>query len=93
MKKSIVFFYGLLILILSCQAIYTVYKLGGTIGQGEKLSRLEQEQQSLASQLQILREEHSSATALTTLASETDTTYQPIRQPIIISVTDNVALR
>jgi len=84
MKKLIAFYYGLLILVLASQAIYTVYKLGGTVGQGEKLGLLQQ---------QVLRETYSRATALTPLAETVETDYQPIQKPIILTVSSSVASR
>ena len=94
MKKRLVFlYYSLLILVLSCQAMYTVYKLGGTIGQGERLSLLQQKQIGLEKELQTLQESRSAATALTAVAQAAETEYQPIHKPIIISVGDSVASR
>ncbi|HCR81125.1 MAG: hypothetical protein UY13_C0002G0355 [Candidatus Pacebacteria bacterium GW2011_GWB1_47_8] len=93
MKKLIAFYYGLLILVLASQAIYTVYKLGGTVGQGEKLGLLQQQQQTLSQQLQVLRETYSRATALTPLAETVETDYQPIQKPIILTVSSSVASR
>lgn len=93
MKKRLLFvYYAVLILVLSCQAIYTVYKLGGTIGQGEKLGSLQQEQQALEKELRLLQETHSTETALTTLAESAED-YQPIQKPIILSTVESVASR
>ncbi|EKD23051.1 MAG: hypothetical protein ACD_83C00081G0001, partial [uncultured bacterium] len=41
MKKIIKFYYLILILVIASQAIYTVYRLSGTVGQGKKLSQLQ----------------------------------------------------
>lgn len=94
MKKHLVlFYYSLLILMLSCQAMYTVYKLGGTIGQGEKLSLLQQKQIGLEKKLQALQESRFASTALTAVAQAAETEYQSIQKPIIIRSGDSVASR
>ena len=94
MKKTLLaLYYGLLILVLTSQAIYTVYRLGSTVGHGEKLGQLQQQQYSLNQELQTLRAEHSSTTALTTVSETTQDSYLPIQKPIILSVSDSVASR
>lgn len=94
MKKPLLaLYYGLLILVLASQAIYTVYRLGGTVGHGEKLGALQQQHQTLTKELQVLQETHSTTTALTTLATTVEDGYQPIQKPIILTVSDSVASR
>lgn len=93
MKKMLKFYYLVLILVLSCQALYTVYKLGGTVGQGERMSHLQQQQAELNKELQVVQENRFHAGALTTLAEQTAEGYQPIQAPIILSAVDSVASR
>jgi hypothetical protein len=94
MKKTLIaLYYGLLILVLTSQAIYTVYRLGSTVGHGEKLGQLQQQLYSLNQELQLLRAEHSNATALTTVSQTAQDSYLPIQKPIILSVSDSVASR
>lgn len=94
MKKRLIFFYyAALILVLSCQAMYTVYKLGGTIGQGEKLQHLQQQQAGLEKNLQELQETRSQHTSLTTLSQVTPDGYTAISTPIIVSAAQSVASR
>lgn len=94
MKQRLVFcYYAALILILSCQAMYTVYRLGGTIGQGEKIKHLQQQQAELEADLQNLQESRSSITSLTELSAATPEGFIAIQQPVIISGAESVASR
>lgn len=93
MKKTLLtVYYAALVLVLLSQAVYTVYKLGGTVGQGERLKHLQQEQIALEKDLQTVREERHTATSLTLLSQEADE-YQTIRKPIAISAVESVASR
>jgi ubiquinone biosynthesis protein Coq4 len=94
MKKNlIVIYYAVLILVLSSQAIYTVYRLGGTVGQGEKLHRLQQQQLALEKELQLLQEKHYSQNSLAAITPEDTAGYHTIERPIIISAGESVASR
>jgi len=93
MKKIAKFYYFLLILVIASQAIYTVYRLGGTVGQGKKISQLQQQQFDLEKELQILEEEHYSQFSLTNLADNQTEGYHAIQKPIILSTVDSVASR
>lgn len=91
MKRGLTLYYVVLILILSFQAMYTVYKLGGTIGQGENIRQLQHKQAVLTQELQTLRETRSGSLSLTTLAENTPDDYTAIREPIIVTQTESVA--
>mgnify|MGYP003332432160 CR=1 FL=1 len=94
MKKNLVaIYYFVLILILSSQAVYTVYRLGGTVGQGEKLRSLQQQQVALEKDLQLLQESHYQTNSLASLQEEDTAGYHAIQKPIIIGVSDSVASR
>jgi len=92
-QRLVIFYYAVLILILSSQAIYTVYQLGGTIGQGEKLHSLQQQQVALEKDLQLLQEAKYEHTALNTLTDEDTADYHAIQKPITLTNTESVASR
>lgn len=92
-KRLITIYYTILILILSSQAVYTVYRLGGTVGQGKTLHNLQQQQVALETELQLLEETKYTTTSLASIEDEDTADYQAIGQPIIISTTDSVASR
>lgn len=93
MKKHLfTAYYAVIILVLMSQAVYTVYKLGGTVGQGEKLKHLQEQQVAMEKDLQEVREERYSQTSLTALSEKTDE-YQAIRKPIAVSAGESVASR
>lgn len=94
MKKTVItIYYAILILVLSSQAVYTVYKLGGTVGQGDKLRHLQQQQVALEKELQEVREQRYIQASLTALTDEDLVGYQPIRKPILLSAVQSVASR
>ncbi|MFH2118199.1 MAG: hypothetical protein ABII10_00455 [Candidatus Paceibacterota bacterium] len=93
MKKIIKFYYLILILVIASQAIYTVYRLSGTVGQGKKLSQLQQQQIIFEENLQILQEERASQFSLTKLAETQTTGYLAIGKPIILNTAESVASR
>lgn len=93
MKKTLfTVYYAIIILVLMSQAVYTVYKLGGTVGQGERLKHLQEQQVAMEKDLQKVQEERYSAASLTTLSQATDE-YQAIRKPIALSAAESVASR
>ncbi|HEX9817694.1 MAG TPA: hypothetical protein VGA89_02270 [Patescibacteria group bacterium] len=92
MKKFIKLYYLLLILLISSQAIFTVYRLSGTISQGKKLSQLQRQQTEMEEELRILEEKHFSQNSLTRLASQTED-YWPIQKPIVLTKGESVASR
>jgi hypothetical protein len=93
MKKIVKFYYLILILVVASQAIYTVYRLSGTTGQGKKISQLQQEQLALEKELQVLQEERFAQFSLTNLADTQTDGYQAISEPIILSAVESVASR
>ncbi|OGJ38636.1 MAG: hypothetical protein A2383_00125 [Candidatus Pacebacteria bacterium RIFOXYB1_FULL_39_46] len=93
MKKIIKFYYLILILVIASQAIYTVYRLSGTVGQGKKLSQLQQQQTIFEEELQILQEKRSTQFSLTKLAETRTADYLTIGKPIILNNTESVASR
>ncbi|MFZ5437793.1 MAG: hypothetical protein ACOZAK_01970 [Patescibacteria group bacterium] len=93
MKLSVKVYYVMLALIISAQAITTVYQLGSTIGHGEKISKLEQTVASKEKQLSLLQEEKYQTYSLTALAIREDDSYHPIGKPITLLESNSLASR
>lgn len=92
-QRLTILYYAALILILSSQAVYTVYRLGGTVGQGEKLHSLQKQQIALEKDLQILAETKYTLTSLIGITNEDTADYQAIAKTIIIGNNESVASR
>lgn len=93
-KIAITSYYMILAMLITTQAVKTVYQLSSTIGFGQKVSLLENRKRILLTEKQLLEEKITKEISLYEIQSLVDNDkYSSIKKPIIVSINKNVAIR
>ncbi len=94
-RQSIIYTscYALGVLYLAFQAVLTVYQLGTTISDSQRISRLQQERQELAATKTTIEQQATSLVAISTIDDNLPAGYTAVVKPLIIRASDSVASR
>ncbi len=94
-RQSIIYIscYALGVLCLAFQAMITVYQLGTTISDSQRISRLQQERQQLTATKTVIEQQATSLVAISTVDSNLPAGYTTVDKPLIIRTSDSVASR
>lgn len=84
-------YYVVIVGILTTQIAYTIYQTSLVVGNGQRLGKLQQEQQLLAARQQQLQTQSAQRLSLSTITNDQLTEYQLINKPIIIPAASSLA--
>lgn len=84
MNKKVLYYYGLLAVVLCAQVVATVLTLSQNIGYGQKISLLENRKASIAQEMQQQQYQNAEQLALRELSVDEAATYQTVNQVVLI---------
>lgn len=85
--------YSVGISILVIQAFVTVFQLGTTISDNQKISQLQYQRESILAQKAAAEQEATSLIAISNIEAQLATDFVPVQKPFVIRTSDSVALR
>ncbi len=84
MNTKVLYYYGILAVVLCAQVIATVFTLSQNIGYGQKISLLENRKASIAQEIQNHQRQNAEQLALRELSADEAATYQTVGQVLVI---------
>lgn len=85
--------YTLGALILIVQAFVTVFQLGTTISDNQKISQLQYRRDKILAEQAVAEQTAVRLVAISNIESQLSTDFQPVQKPFVIRTSDSVALR
>jgi hypothetical protein len=85
--------YSLGVIVLVFQAFTTVFQLGTTISDNQKISQLQYQRERITLAQAAAEQEAISLVAITNIESQLATDFVPVQKPLVIRTSDSVALR
>lgn len=79
--------------ILLVQAFLTVFQLGTTISDNQKISQLQYQREKIIATKAAAEQEATALIAISTVESQLATDFVPVQKPLVIRTSDSVALR
>ena len=85
--------YSLGLTMLVFQAFITVFQLGTTISDNQKISQLQYQREKISVAQAAAEQEAISLIAISNIESQLATDFVPVQRPFVIRTSDSVALR
>ena len=85
--------YSLGVIVLVFQAFITVFQLGTTISDNQKISQLQYQREKIIAAKAAAEQEATSLIAISSIESQLAADFIPVQKPFVIRTSDSVALR
>lgn len=79
--------------LLVIQAFATVFQLGTTISDNQKISQLQYQREKILTAKATAEQEATSLIAISNIEAQLATDFVPVQKPLVIRTSDSVALR